>query len=227
MSNNFDFNSKKYMILLVLICIVFAIFIIKAFDYLPENDVYDAYNEEVENINTASSNVNVPQNVDKQEIQKPVQKKGVLYKSQDSLSENDMEFDEIDAPKGINETVPDETISETANSQLSSDELALKSIINARRYAKNNDAQASLEEFKKTLSLATDNEIKAEAYDGMALLYAKNQKYSTALSFASKANSTSPSISREFIIAKIYYSAGKSDIAITKINEILKQSFRN
>ena len=84
---------------------------------------------------------------------------------------------------------------------------------------------SSLQEYKKAVNSAQDDEIKAEALEGISLLYAKNKKYETALSFASKSYTLSPSLSRNFLIAKLYYVSGKSDIAIKKINEILKQGF--
>lgn len=227
MNNTFDFNSKKYMILLGLICLVFAIFIIKAFDYLPDKDV-DTNDIEVENINTTASNTNTTP-VTVSEKKQKAQKSGVLYRSSDSYEEqsnqNYSQIDEIDAPLGVGEdTIPNSNI-ENQNTQLSPDIIAMQSIIKAKDLASNGNDTAALEEYKKALNNAANNQIKADAYEGISILYAKNKKYGTALSFASKAYGTAPSYTRELLIAKIYYSAGQTDTAISRINDILKKGF--
>jgi len=227
MNNNFDFNSKKYIILLILICLVFAVFIIKAFDYLPDNDV-DTNDIEVENINTTASNTN-PSPITIDTTTQKVQKSGVLYKSSDSYDEqsnqNYSQVDEIDAPSGVGEDIVPNVNIENQNTQLSPDLIAMQSIINAKDLAsKGNDADA-LEEYKKALNTAANNQIKADAYEGISILYAKNKKYGTALSFASKAYEMAPSYTTDLLIAKIYYSAGKTDTAISRINNILKKGF--
>lgn len=228
MDNNFDFNSKKYIILLVVICLVFVMFIVKAFDYLPDNEVIDSNDNEIENINTPSK-INTTENSDNTVVLKPKknQKSGVLYRSKLSLTEEQPNIEEIDAPIDIvEESVPNDNINENSNQQLSPDLIALQSIINARNLANKNDLASALEEYKKVLSSQVNNEIKAEALEGIAILYAKNKKYGTALSFAGKAYSTSPSLSRDILIAKIYYSAGKTETAITRLNDILRHGFQ-
>ena len=228
MDKNFDFNSKKYMILLILICLVFVIMIVKAFEYLPENEPVDTNDIEIEHINTPSKvSPYVKNKAENTEEQKPApaQKSGVLYKSRDSLASETI-IEEIDAPPGaVEESAPAEMINENQRSQLSPEELALKSIINARKYFNSGNLTSSLEEYKKAIDLTNDTEIQAEAYEGISLLYAKNKKYGTALSFATKAYKSSPSISREVLIAKIYYSAGKIDTAVAKLNQMLRQGF--
>lgn len=228
MDNNFDFNSKKYIILLVVICLVFVMFIVKAFDYLPDNEVIDSNDNEIENINTPSK-INTTENSDNTVVLKPKknQKSGVLYRSKLSLTEEQPNIEEIDAPIDIvEESVPNDNINENSNQQLSPDLIALQSIINARNLANKNDLASALEEYKKVLSSQVNNEIKAEALEGIATLYAKNKKYGTALTFAGKAYSTSPSLSRDILIAKIYYSAGKTETAITRLNDILRHGFQ-
>ena len=230
MNNSFDFNSKKYMILLLLICIVFAILIIKAFDYLPNNDVIDSNDSEVAYLNVnskKSSNTEASKNNLEVETKiKKNQKSGVLYRSSDSLS-NDDNFDEIEAPAGVSEeSINDENNNTTmSNQELSGDFKAVQYILNGRKYVSENNLSKALIEYGHAVENAKEDEIKAQALEGISIVYAKNKKYSTALTFASKANGISPSVLREFLIIKIYYLAGKSDIAIKNLNEILKKGF--
>lgn len=229
MDNNFDFNSKKYMILLILICLVFTIFIIKAFDYLPAEDV------EITNNNT--ENINTPATVNEQDeqkfidnaddnIYKPQKRSGVIYKSKYSLTD-EQNFDEIDAPGDIINESSASLVKNDNNLSATGEVLALKYIIDARRYTADGDLSAALNEYKKAMELTNDNELKSEIYQGVATLYAKNEKYDTALTFANKANELSSTTERQFLIAKIYYLNGQSDLAIKKMNNILRQGFKN
>ena len=91
---------------------------------------------------------------------------------------------------------------------------------------KENDYTNALSEFQKAEENADNDELKAMCYENIAEIYAINRKYGTALSFASKAYKLSPSDTREMLIAKIYYQAGQTDNAITRINNALKKSFK-
>ena len=228
MNNSFDFDSKKYILLLILICVIFTVVIIKAFDYLPEKiDIIDDNNNVVD-VNSQVDNENVLQSNDSENAVKntikPEQKHGVLYKSPDSLSEEQI-FDEVQAPAGSLEETSTEETQTNSDITLSPEEKALKAIINARRNMKNNDVANALNEYRKVSDLTSDNELLAESYDGISELYVKSGKYGTALTFAGKAYSTSPSMSREFSIAKIYYLAGKNDIAVKRINNMLNRNY--
>lgn len=112
--NNFDFASNKYKILLIIICIIFLILVIKAFDYLPESI------ENVEDINTQSytespMQISDDQNTQEQEEQNDnteddnyseEHKRGHIdfYTEKDTTNRNE-NFVEIDAPVGTNEDI--------------------------------------------------------------------------------------------------------------------------
>lgn len=119
MNNNY-FNSKKYMILLVLICLLFAILTMKAFEYMPKPaETYGDYNtqyrvpsgEQVQSDNNAYNNENAvseeeeedtddedEEDEDTEENTDKNQKSGHIDFSQPATSSND--FIEIPAPPG-------------------------------------------------------------------------------------------------------------------------------
>ena len=139
-----DFNSKKYILLLILICFIFTIFIIKAFDYLPKGDIPENPENTVENINSAAEEEDITVQEQKPAKPQPEQKHGVLYRSPESYSE-EPGFVEIEAPKGA----VDEDLGQISNddsSQPSKDELALKSIINAKKFEKSGDLSSAINE---------------------------------------------------------------------------------
>ena len=231
-----NFNSKKYMFLLILICFIFTIFVIKAFDYLPPKEIQVVEDSKVNqpekeiktNITSESnSNTEIKSEI-KTEKSALNPKSGILYKNPNSLHD-ETKFDEIEPPAGaMNEELPivsdiEKNINNSGNTSLSNDELALRSIIKARKLTSNSYYSEALEEYQKVIELTGDKELLAESYDGISELYAKNKRYSTALSFAGKAYKASPSLTREFLIAKIYYMAGQTEIAITRINTMLKR----
>ena len=236
----YDFNSKKYMFLLILICLIFAILVIKAFDYLPKQQVVMVEQANQNNVeaattinNSAKTTEDENKNVETTQVKpKKNQKSGVLYRRQNSMHEEgsvsvseNTSFEEIDAPPGaIEEDLPNSNNGKTAaENRLSNEDLALKAIINARKYFSAGRTSEALEEYQKVAELTNDNELLAESYDGISELYAKNKRFSTALSFAGKAYKSSPSLAREFFIAKIYYMAGQTDTAITRLNNMLKR----
>ena len=225
MNNNFDFESKKYIILLVIVCIAFAILILKAFDYLPEENL-DKVNlpqeEEIvrEKVTNPEDNTKQQQRETTTEKINQDKKSGVLYKSND-YEINSMFEEEIDIPRS---PLDDDMVqnSEDSQSKLSPAEIALKSIINARKYANVEDYTNAIREYQNAAKITSDKDLRAEIFDGISLLYLKNKNYKTALSFAEKANESSPSFTREFVIAKIYYESGRTGDAINRINKILK-----
>ena len=224
MDNNFDFESKKYIILLVIVCLLFVILIIKAFEYLPDNEISEVrlpQEEEVVKENTAEFQDNTQEQEEQTEKKNNEDNKsGILYKSND-YEINSMFEGEIDVPKS---PLDDDIVqlSDDSQNKLSPAEIALKSIINGRKYTAVNDYTNALNEYKKAIKVTNDKDILAEVYDGIAQVYVLNNNYKTALSFAQKANELSSSSQREFMIAKIYYASGQTNDAINRINKILK-----
>ena len=113
-----NFNSQKYLILLILICLLFAILTIKAFEYMPKPaDTYGEYNtkyqvptgEQLKSDNNMVNNENSElqeededtdedEDEDSEEDNNTNQKSGHIDYSQPSTSSND--FIEIPAPPG-------------------------------------------------------------------------------------------------------------------------------
>lgn len=239
-----SFNSKKYIILVVIICILFAILTIKAFDYLPESDsnradysnragnhVVDVTDREVaesaDDVDDSDDDNNEDDDSEQEDSEYNEQhKSGHIDFMPKSYYENSIELDEIPAPKG---TVEEEVnISENAQTTLKqpNDELAMKHIISGKSLKLSNDISKALDEFQQAIDTADDNEIKAIGYESIAEIYASQRKFGTALSFANKANSIAPSNSRELLIARINFSAGQTNEAVIITNNLMKKSFK-
>ena len=134
-------------------------------------------------------------------------------------------FEEIQAPKGVEEEIVSDDSEDNKPAQLTPEEEALISIYNGKKAKTNKNYTEALNEFQKAANLTDDKELQAQSYEGIAEVYAINRKYGTALSFAYKAYNNSPSSAREMLIAKIYYKAGETDKAINQMNSVLKREF--
>lgn len=228
-----EFGSKKYLILLTLICIVFAIIIIKAFDYLPDKSV-DGYNSGINSqpqypnqFNANNQNQNISQNQTEDNYDPERHKSGHIdFMPKESKTENNNNgFDEISAPNGVNEDVYNPN---TQNNQtLTPDDLAVISLVKAAKLQAQSDYKNALEELQKIPELTNNQEILASSYEKIAEIYAHQRRYGTALSFAGKAYSTSPNVNREVLIARIYYQSGDTENAVTRMNNIINRGFKN
>ena len=239
----FDFDSKKYVLLLVLVCLVFFIIIVKAFDYLPDaenNETISRQNVAIDNgYNAENSNnetngaYNSAQNID--------QKSGTFTLNESTISNDEPihvasknvtpDFEEIKAPAGVGLEPIDETDSAEQKSEgksepeLSSQEKAELALMMGNKYRKTSNLASALAEYQKVAELTNDKELLASSYEGIATLYAIKKRYGTALNYATKAYNTSPNSSREMLLARIYYKTGDIDKATKRVNNLLHRDF--
>ena len=225
-----EFASKKYIILLVIICSVFALFIIKAFDYLPDksvetvNPMVNTQQQYINQTNNNQINQTQPENDYDQERHKSGHIDFMPKVDKESSHSND--YEEIKAPRGtFEEDVNPSGINQTSN--LSPDELAIKTFISGVKYINNNDYSNALSELQNIPNITNDKELIAMSYEKIAEMYAIQRRYGTALSFAGKAYNISPNTNREMLIARIYYQSGDTQNAMSRLNNILSQGFNN
>lgn len=229
MNESYDFNSKKFIWLLIMVCILFFVFVVKAFDYLPKKNVSE------EALQSAQTSINTQNNVqndeegnsEAEEVQKNSreEKRGSIIVSEEDKPDI---IDEIEIPNSkLDELQTEETAEPIVQSKLSPEEEALRAIITAKRNVQQNDYKSAIEEYQKVPGLTDNNELIAMSYEGISEVYAATKRYGTALSFAAKAYNASPSSSREMLIARIYYKAGNTENAINRVNNLLKKGFTN
>ncbi len=115
------FNSKKYIILLVIVCILFAILIIKFFDYLPEPDNIPPTGHSIRESSVINTDDAVNDSSDNEDAESENEEEDEDDASEeDNIDENhktghiDFErksypdinnLEEIPAPKGSNEEI--------------------------------------------------------------------------------------------------------------------------
>ena len=231
MNKYIESNSKKFLIMLLLICVVFLVVIIKAFEYIPVTDK-DAVisRNNIENINksapdseeTASENENA-ENVEKKTLDINLTPDFVEKPKTEPLKEEKV----VEPLENITDLPKDavEANSEAKPVELTPEEKAEKVFITAQKYRKDRQFVKALEEYQKIPTITNDTATVARSYEEIATIYAIVKRYGTALSFAQKAYNMSPSSSREMLLARLYYKTGDIDKATRRINNVLQRDF--
>ena len=230
-------NSKKFLVLLVLICVVFLIVIIKAFEYIPvtDDDAIISRNN-IENINKPAQ--------DEAEQATNENAENKEKKTLDiTLTPDFVQKPKAETPKEEKVAEPLENITDSpsdaveANSdgsgavqvekkvELTPEEKAEKAFLTAQKYRRDRQFVKALQEYQKIPAITNDTSMVARSYEEIATIYAIVKKYGTALSYAQKAYNMSPSSSREMLLARLYYKTGDIDKATRRINNVLQRDF--
>lgn len=230
-------NSKKFLVLLVLICVVFLIVIIKAFEYIPvtdddaiisrnnieninkpaQDEAEQATNENAENKEKKTLDITLtPDFVQKPKTETPKEEK--VAESLENIT--DLPSDAVEANSDGSDAVQAEK-----KVELTPEEKAEKTFLTAQKYKRDRQFVKALQEYQKIPAITNDTSMVARSYEEIATIYAIVKKYGTALSYAQKAYNMSPSSSREMLLARLYYKTGDIDKATRRINNVLQRDF--
>ena len=219
--------------MLLLICLVFFILIIKAFEYIPMTDK-DAIvsRNNIENLNKpAEENAEEQQNNQNEQTEKPTLDVKLTPDFVDK-QKNEVQTDATKTTKPLENItdLPENTIAtnnseETKSIELTPEEKADKILLAAQKYKKDKQYVKALEEYQKIPTITNDTTTIARSYEEIATIYAIVKRYGTALSYAQKAYNMSPSSSREMLLARLYYKTGDIDKATKRINNVLQRDF--
>ena len=231
MNNYEEFNSKKSLIIILVICVLFLVLIIKAYTYLPdssENSRIAAQNniEQTES-SFQSSDEDAAESQEENDNKQEENSKNlkVSLPAPDKITEIE---DQSEATKVENELSSIETElpnTEEKQQELSPEEQAEQILIQGDKYKKDKQYVKALEEYNKIFSITKDTYYVAKSYEEIATIYAIVKRYGTALSFAQKAYNMSPTSSREMLLARLYYKTGDIDKATQRINNVLRRDF--
>lgn len=218
MDREINNNSKKFLILILIVCVAFLVLIIKAFEYLPNKSGDEILNRtNVEEINKVAD----PETAEEAQEQ-PKEEKGTLNINLDQpVKQDEPEKLEPIAVDGDNAVAAEDAKPVELTPEQKADEAfrAAKAYRQSKQYVK------ALEEYQKIPMITKDNDTIARSYEEIAFIYATVKRYGTALSFAQKAYNMSPSSSREVLLARLYYKTGDMDKATTRINNVLQRDF--
>ena len=217
-----EFNSKKFLILTLVVCVAFFVVIARAFQYIPNQDNNRIVQPKIEDINSVSnSSSEEEENATENEATTPAEEEQKAPVEKEKVSQKPSEeLENI-------EDLPKEAAAENAPTEpeLTPEEKAEKAFFTAQKYKKEKQYVKALEEYKKISEITNDTATIARSYEEIATIYAIVKRYGTALSYAQKAYNMAPSSSREMLLARLYYKTGDIDKATRRINNVLQRDF--
>ena len=207
--NKFDLKTAKFIGIVLFICLIFALVVMKAYQYLPEENLNKNFQEEIQDDDILYKNINNRDNSEinnEQENTNETKEKFSNTISEEKRSIRELEnIEELDSQKDF------------SNNDYSAIELANK-------YKQSGEFKNAIEQYNEAANVS-DEKNKAYCYEQIATIHAIEKHYGTALSFAQKAYNTYPNTSREMLLARLYYKTGNIDKATNRMNNILKRDF--
>ena len=225
--NNFDFESKKINIIIFIIFILFAMVIIKAFDYLPENADADR-NADIRKVMEQRNNKSVEQAQNSEEQPEAQEEQnnnqnGLNVDLSKDIAPESVEKKQAQEPLEVIQENIQESPAPVQNTNAVSD-LDMK-FINAQKYKEEKQYVKAIEEYKSILEQSSEPQVTARCYEEIANIYGVVKRYGTALSYAQKAYNTYPTSAREMLLARLYYKTGDLDKATKRMNNVLQRDF--
>lgn len=233
MNKYIESNSKKFLIMLLLICVVFLVVIIKAFEYIPVSDDdavisrnnIENINKPAQNSEDTASDESTEENAEKKSLDVNLTP-DIVEKTKTETAKEDKVVEPLENITDLpSETVSANSSDVTKPVELTPEEKAEKAFIKAQKYRKDRQFVKALEEYQQIPTITNDTVTVAHSYEEIATIYAIVKRYGTALSYAQKAYNMSPSSSREMLLARLYYKTGDIDKATRRINNVLQRDF--
>lgn len=208
--NNFDIKSAKYVVFILVICLIFGAVVMNAYKYLPN---------ESSNSAEVMTETSIPG--DEEESASAVEEE------EEQTEESDVQEvkDEPSSPEFVSEEeLPAEAQNESSEELV--DENSFEAVVkSAKDLRAEKQFVKAIDKYKQALELADGGEQTALCYEEMSKLYGIVKRYGTALSYAQKAYNTAPSSNRELLIARLYYKLGEVDKANYRVKNILQRDF--
>lgn len=203
--NKFDLKTAKFVGIILFMCLIFALVVMKAYQYLPEENITQNFQEEISNEKIQYENFENKKDNQEEDLEEET-----------SVTNNNTEERTIEDRRPIREL---ENLDNPKNQNIENSALE-----NADNFKQNGNYKEAVEQYKEVASEA-DAKTKAYCFEQIATIHAIEKHYGTALSFAQKAYNTYPNTQREILLARLYYKTGNIEKATNRVNNILKRDF--
>lgn len=240
MNNNYDFASKKTMIILFFICMIFFMIILKAFDYLPTNEETTANPVRQQDVNklievnkrqramlqnqALNQTSELEQSVEKTQVNEPIQKETKDLVLQQEFHGQEAPKDLTPSPeealKPINEDISaNNTINSNTPDNIISDKEKYNSLIaEAVNYTEQGNYENAINIYMELANKTQETIKKADFYDRITNVYIMQRRYGSALIYAQKAYRILPTSAREALLEKLQAKMPISSNQETKTN---------
>lgn len=225
MNHNYEFASKKTLLILLFICMMFVLLIGRAFDYIPEES-NDAKNPVSNNIDRVLTKNNNPQISMQEEMQKMEAAKSQEESDVESQKENlakqadtDIALQEQKTEQANVQPSPEEALKPIDENEISVGPIPNPEVVDnskaeeapvkedfstAGMLKEQGNYEEAISLYKKIATTQSVSAEKANCYEEIANIYVLQKRYGSALIYAQKAYNLSPSSSRELLLKKLY-----------------------
>lgn len=204
----YDLSKYKYFGMAILICLIFFGAVIKAYQYIP-NDLNKK--TQISEITTEMKSEDVSANEETPEEQDKTQNDNTQT-SENSTNEDNVTENNTEISK---DKIEIDEIEKTFDEKYKK----------AENLVKNQKYTEAIDIYREIITLSSENTDKATAYEKIALIYASQKQYDSAMKYIQKSYTLNPTANTEVFIARLYYKTGEIDKATQRINHILKQDF--
>lgn len=202
--DKFDMKSTKYLAAILVICLIFVMVIANAYKYLPETEL---------NKLPQVSEKNIPSDESAEE------------NSDDEQDDEDEENSEEESVTQQVEPIVEATSTPAIEPAESVEETFETKFEKAKQLKTEEQYLKAIESFNNVSEQTDDSILKSNCYEEIADCYAILKRYGSALSFAQKAYNTYPSVSKEVLLARLYYKTGDTEKANRRMENILRREF--
>ena len=230
MNNNYDFASKKTLLILLFICLIFFMIIMKAFDYIPSEEegvepqnipninrtISQAPDNNVKVQNTTSdTRTGTVQEQNAEPLDEPPLKAGAPAIENEAAQQNQEQLSDVQQsqpnpeeelrPIDDNE-IPGEAIPNPEEQYAPKKAVSTtkSKLATASSLKEAGDYSAAVEIYKELAEQESNLQLKANYYEELANLFVLQKRYGSALIYAQKANNIVPTVSREALLKKLY-----------------------
>lgn len=188
MNREISSNSKKFLGLLIAICVVFFILVAKAFQYLPDSSEKNVVKHaQIDEINKpAPSEIQQEKNAEEETAEEKTLDIQLPYPTSEEVN-NSADLDTPPVAAAPAQPVATEPMESINNQELTPEEQVEKVFATAYKLRSEKQFVKALEEYKKIPELTSDSNLVARSYEETATIYAIVKRYGTALSYAQKA----------------------------------------
>lgn len=223
--NKFNVESAKFLSIIIGICLIFIMVVWHAFEYIPNKGVSNKPVEEavVQEELVDEEKIKVE---DEQTVEEVVLDEEMEDSERESTEQIIIEQRRQDIVKEKLE--PLESIEDSQGEIVAEkqEEISFVSILNQGQDKEiAGDYSGALAQYQKALDMVSSNKEKAICLEKIAMLYALQKRYGSALSVAQKAYNAYPNTSREILLARLYYKTGDINRANARMSNVLKRDF--
>ena len=213
---NYDIKAMRFIVLTTTVCFFFAMFVMNAYKYIPQNDNQknlNLYNNESALFPPTLSSNNVEKN-NTEHVDVAEEDMTETYSEdvvEENLNEKGEEIKVLTPVENLEPLEPAEELNDISNSDLlqkkekvSESKKTEELISEAENFYNEGEYDEALKIYENIINTTTNKELKAECLEKSSLISYKQRRYGNAIVFMQQSNKLVPSQNKEYFLKQIY-----------------------